>query len=307
MINLNEMQIEEIQTLLSSTNEGETLLKELQAKAQSDLRVGKTHIARQLFYYYGANFGINMATELKTIFNEQEREIKSDRTITSFEQRSRIDKLKTSYAEDCFRFASEFKKEYEKLGASIVETARKHLAEPVASVNDPLLESEFNRELTSFNNALFLSRNARQNVAKMNALIEKYGSIPQFASQLNDSFTNYSQATALANGGSDVLLTMQSQLTRIESSMFTETQHEAKTNMEQVVGYENTKLFSQLHIDAIGNQIGNRYASLLNDAETGKGVLDADKQAYVEKEQSQIGTRAFGYVHTAANDFEGAE
>lgn len=307
MINLNEMQIEEIQTLLNSTNEGEALLKEFQTRAQSDLRAGKTHIARQLFYYYGANFGINMATELKAVFNEQEREIKSDRTITPHEQRSRIDKLKTSYAEDCFRFTTEFKKEYNKLGASIVETARKELAKPVASVNDPLLESEFNRELTSFNNALFISRNARQNVAKMNTLIEKYGSYQQFASRLNESFGAYTQVTSQANGGSDVLSTMHTQLERIESGMFTETQHEAKSNMEQVVGYENTKLFSQLHIDSIGNLIGKRYASLLNNAEKGKGVLEADKQAYIEKEQQQMGVRTFGFVHTAAHDIEGAE
>lgn len=309
MINLKETQVEEIQTLLNSDKTDDALLKEFQSKAQADLRAGKTHIARQLLYYYGASFGISMATELKAVFNEQEREIKADRTITSHEQRSRIDKLRTSYAEDCFKFASEFKKEYDKLGAAIVETARKELAKPTASVNDPHLESEFNRELQSFNNSLFLSRNAKSNADKMNVLIKRYSHIPQFATQLNDSFGAYSQANAQANGGrgGEVLSIMQTQLARIESDMFTQEQHEAKTNMEQVVGYEETKLFSQLHIDSIGNLIGKRYASLLNNAEKGKGVLEADKQAYIEKEQQQMGVRTFGFVHTAAHDIEGAE
>lgn len=302
MIRLDEHQIAEIQKYTGlTTDDSNAQLAALQAKAAQGLKAGDTTVARELLSLYNTNFAMNFAYDLKQAFNEQANIIKYDTTLSDSAKEARVEKLRTAYAEEAITVAAKFKDMRNKLVLDIREAARNKVAEPHAPV-DALKQGEFDADLKFFRSKMLVTLDARKNVESMNDLIAKYRNEPALIAQLSDSFDEYVQVTQTKNHAKDVALPLSKQLDSLTSYSQSADQIREKHAIDLVDGLENKPVFHETKLDTIGNTIGSRYSQQLNDLEKAQATLDADKQAYLEREQSQTQVRAFQYTHTAAHD-----
>lgn len=302
MIRLDEHQIAEIQKYTGlTTDDSNAQLAALQAKAAQGLKAGDTTVARELLSLYNTNFSMNFAFDLKQAFNEQANIIKYDATLSDSAKEARIEKLRTAYAEEAITVAAKFKDMRNKLVLDIREAARNKVAEPHEPV-DALKQSEFDADLKFFRSKMLVTLDARKNVDSMNDLIAKYRNEPALIAQLSESFDEYVQVTQTKNHAKDTALALSGQLDSLTRFSLSDEQIREKHAIELVAGAENKPVFHETKLDTIGNTIGSRYSQQLNDLEKAQATLDADKQAYLDREQSQTQVRAFQYTHTAAHD-----
>lgn len=225
-----------------------------------------------------------LALQLKEYYYEQERAIKQDKSISDGERYHRIEKLKSHYGKEVLQVAESLHNDYRKLAQDATTAARKALAVEHKAPDDKLLIGEFERELADLKVKALVSTRADNNIAALNALLDKY-SDPYFASQIKNAYSEIAGATLGIDGDIKTRQALGKVYEAINAQAFTQEQQEAQQALEYFANAESKKFFQDFSpaTQSISSIVGEGVSKYLDSPTEGLASIEQDERAEAEK------------------------